>query len=351
MPIERIAADDFLNLMPFVPVFDVRSPGEFSRAHLPDACSLPIFNDEERAIIGTAYKQESREQAIRSGLQFYGPKLLALVDQVLAHFRDRKIDHRKLVVHCWRGGMRSAAVAWLLDLYGFEVFVIKGGYKAVRKLLLAEFEKDRQLIIIGGYTGSNKTGLLQVMKKRGKTIIDLEDLAAHKGSAFGNLEQLIQPSQEMFENLLGIELYKNRFCEHIWLEGESQRIGLINIPLTFYQKMRQAPMVFLNVPFESRLAHIIEGYGKASKEKLINAIIRLQKRLGGLETKNAIAALLENDMATCFSILLLYYDRWYLRSAMAQDASERKVIELLAESTNEEDNYDLLMQHVRSISI
>lgn len=346
MSITKIDAATFLTLSVGIPVFDVRSPSEYTHAHLPSALSLPLFSDQERKIIGTAYKQESRVKAIRFGLEYFGPKLLPLVDQVLAHFEAEKITHKQVVVHCWRGGMRSAAVAWLLDLYGFEVLLIKGGYKAVRKLLLQQFERKYNITIIGGYTGSNKTGLITTLRKKGKPAIDLEGIAAHKGSAFGNLDQLPQPSQEMFENILAIELYKFKDEAGIWLEGESQRIGHVNIPPGLFEQMRSAKLIFVDITFEERLKHIIEGYGKASKDKLMSATLRLQKRLGGLETKNAINALLEDDINLCFTILLKYYDRWYLRSTYDKQETKREIVRLECATTNETTIYDTLMQHV-----
>ena len=346
MSITKIDASAFLALSAGIPVFDVRSPSEYAHAHLPSAHSLPLFSDQERKVIGTAYKQESRENAIRFGLSYFGPKLLPLLDQVLALVDAENITHKQVVVHCWRGGMRSAAVAWLLDLYGFDVLLIKGGYKAVRKLLLQQFEYNYNITIIGGYTGSNKTGLITTLRKKGKPAIDLEGLAGHKGSAFGNLDQVPQPSQEMFENTLALELYKFKDEAGIWLEGESQRIGHVNIPPSLFAQMRAAQLIFVDIPFEERLKHIIEGYGKASKDKLMSATMRLQKRLGGLETKNAINALLEDDIKLCFTILLKYYDRWYLSSTYDKHEVKRDIVRLDCGTTNESIIYDTLMQYV-----
>lgn len=348
MSITKIEATSLLDFSAAVPVFDVRSPSEFAHAHIPGAISLPLFSDQERKKIGTAYKQESRTKAIRFGLEYFGPKLLPLVDQVLAHMAQQKLEHKKVIVHCWRGGMRSAAVAWLLDLYGFEVFLIKGGYKAVRKVLLAQFEEKYALIVIGGYTGSNKTGLIQTLRQKGKAAIDLEGLAKHKGSAFGNLDQLPQPSQEFFENQLALELYKLRHEPQIFVEGESQRIGHVNIPQTLYQQMRSATLVFVDIPFEQRLNHIMAEYGKASKDKLLSATVRLQKRLGGLETKNAVAALLEDDIQTCFAILLRYYDKWYLHSTYEKEKAPRQILRFECNDCDEEKNYSALMNYVRN---
>jgi tRNA 2-selenouridine synthase len=234
-----------------------------------------------------------------------------------------------VLVHCWRGGMRSAGVAWLLDLYGFTVYTLVGGYKIYRRWVLQQFEKDYPLHLLGGYTGSGKTEVLHALRKAKQVIIDLEALASHKGSAFGNLGLPKQPSQEMFENLLAGELKVRKLdisdnCHLpsvIWLEDESQRIGEVNIPTVFFRQMRTKKLFFLQIPFEERLDFIVKHYGGFEKEKLINAIIRIKKRLGGLETKTAINFLLENDVKGCFGVLLTYYDKLYSKSLQQQRES------------------------------
>jgi tRNA 2-selenouridine synthase len=315
MAIQRVNADEFLALAASVPVADVRSPGEYSHAHIPGAHTLPLFSNEERRLIGTAYKQESREKAIKIGLEFFGKKMVTLVEEAERITGVSGGSSREIAVHCWRGGMRSGAVTWLLDLYGFKVYTLAGGYKSYRRHVLELFKKPWKLNILGGYTGGNKTGIIQCMIKSKVRAIDLEELAEHKGSAFGNLELAQQPSQEQFENLLADKLRRlSESDEPVWLEAESQRIGLINIPNDFFLQMRSSPLWFLDIPFHERLAHIVNGYGKYSKEKLMNAILRIGKKLGGLESKNAVNCLLDDDVPGCFTILLKYYDKLYLKT-------------------------------------
>ena len=220
--------------------------------------------------------------------------------------------------------MRSAGVAWLLDLYGFSVYTLVGGYKVYRKWVLQQFDKEYPLHILGGYTGSGKTEILHAMAKKKECIIDLEGLAHHKGSAFGNFGQPKQPSQEMFENLLAKELkITDDRCKVtqsvIWLEDESQRIGEVNITTPFFRQMRNKKLFFINIPFEERLDFIVQHYGKFEKEKLVNAIIRIKKRLGGLETKTAINYLLEDNIKACFAVLLMYYDKQYLKGLQGRE--------------------------------
>lgn len=283
MPTERLPIDVFLKTAATALLLDVRSPGEYNHAHIPGAVSFPLFTDDERAVVGTAYKQQSREQAIKIGLDYFGPKMRKMVEEVeslvvggwpLAEGNTTN-DQRpttNVCLYCWRGGMRSAAVAWLLNLYGFRVFVLQGGYKRFRQWVLEKVALPYDLKVIGGYTGSGKTGLLHELEQQGETVIDLEALASHKGSAFGAIGLPQQPSQEQFENKLAVALYsKTDTAENdsnffktpcpVWIEDESQRIGTINIPNTFWQTMRTAPVYFLDIPFEQRLQHLVTEYG------------------------------------------------------------------------------------------
>ncbi len=324
MSIQKIDINTFLEFAASAIVLDVRSPGEYKQAHIPGAYSLPLFTDEERKVVGTTYKQQSREAAIKIGLDYFGVKMKAMVEEAEKLMVERfplakapltnNQQRPALLIHCWRGGMRSAAVAWLLDIYGFKVYQLTGGYKAYRKWVLAQFEKDYLFNIIGGYTGSGKTLLIQELIKQQKTVIDLEALANHKGSAFGAVG--MQPKQEMFENLLATKLNSLSTANDqpltcIFIEDESQRIGNLQIPMPLWNIMRKSPVYFVDVPFEERLSFITEEYRQQKKENLVNAIMRIQKRLGGLDTKNAINYLLEDNYMECFRILLKYYDKWY----------------------------------------
>jgi tRNA 2-selenouridine synthase len=337
--VEKINIERFLELSKQHVVIDVRSPAEYAHAHIPGAHSLPLFSDEERRIVGTAYKQQSRESAIKIGLDFFGPKMRKMVEEVESIVGNHQsavggVENglqtaNCILTYCWRGGMRSAGVAWLLDLYGFNVFSLLGGYKKFRNYVLETFKLPFEFKIIGGYTGSGKTEMLNALKDQGEATVDLEEIAKHRGSAFGKME-CKQPSQEMFDNVLAQELRRklalgNRHPDSyrdandgdhspIWLEDESQRIGDINIPYELWKSIRQSPVYFFDIPFEKRLQRIVEEYGDMDNEKLIDCIIRIQKRLGNLETKNAINHLHENNTVECFRILLKYYDKWYLKS-------------------------------------
>jgi tRNA 2-selenouridine synthase len=338
LAIEKINIEYFLELSKHYTVIDVRSPAEYKHAHIPGAYSLPLFTDEERAIVGTAYKQESREIAIKHGLDFFGPKMKKMVEEVesLIHSRDsgvrgselRTPNSKTILVYCWRGGMRSGAVSWLLDVYGLKVYTLIGGYKKFRTRVLDTFKLPFDIKILGGYTGAGKTEVIKELERAGEHVIDLEDIAKHKGSAFGNIGMPDQPTQEMFENILSIRLRTLRYESNnspnsnpqliinhspIWLEDESQRIGLINLPNDLWHTMRRSHLYFLEIPFEERLKHIVEEYGCFDKEKMIDAILRIKERLGGLEAQKAIELLNEDNTIESFRILLKYYDKWYTK--------------------------------------
>lgn len=353
MAITRLDIDAFMQLAPQAVVLDVRSPAEYNHAHIPGAISLPLFSDEERKVVGTAYKQQSREMAIKIGLDFFGPKMRGIVEQTEALCAEKKSGGENstiniktpVLVHCWRGGMRSGGIAWLLDLYGFNVFTLAGGYKRFRNFVLASYTLPVSYNILGGYTGSGKTKVLHELSQKGNPVIDLEGLANHKGSAFGAIGQPQCPTQEMFENLLATNIRK--FAENkmqIWIEDESQRIGPINLPPPFWNILKQSPVYFLDIPFEKRLSQLECEYGKLEKEKMVNAIIRIQKRLGGLETKTAINFLLEDNVKECFRILLKYYDKLYLKGLNNKDGQATKIIKIESDSTDTGVNLDKLLK-------
>jgi tRNA 2-selenouridine synthase len=263
--------------------------------------------------------------------------------------------------------MRSAGVAWLLDLYGFKVYTLTGGYKKFRRLVLDTFSLNFKFSILGGFTGSGKTELLKELKENGERVINLEGLANHKGSAFGNIGLPAQPSQEMFENKLALQLraLSNesntdysitpfRATEHsegwerssggIWLEDESQRIGLVNIPNNIWRQMRQSELYFLDIPFEERLKYIIKEYGNLDQEKMTEAIKRIREKLGGLNAKNAIEQLQWGDIEGCFRILLAYYDKYYLKALHNRESLDALLYRIDCKSVTPENTRQLVRE-------
>lgn len=301
-----IEAHQISELTDALKIIDVRSPKEFSQGHIPGAYNLPLFSNEERALVGTCYKQKGKEPAIKIGLEIVGPKMASFIEDA------QKISpNKQILVHCWRGGMRSSSMAWLLELTGFDVSILKGGYKAYRNFALAIFNEDYKLKILGGKTGSGKTQLLHQMNKLGIQIIDLEAIAHHKGSAFGKIGHDAQPTSEQFENNLAMALQTLNAKKEIWLEDESKGIGKCFIPMNFWQKMRLAPLFVVSINDEKRIENLLKDYGNANKEELAEPIKNLEKRLGNEKMKEALKNLEEGDLKAVTKIMLYYYDKTY----------------------------------------
>jgi tRNA 2-selenouridine synthase len=288
------------------PILDVRAPAEYAQGHIPGALSLPLFTDEERARIGTTYKQVNPEKAVLLGLDFFGPKMRAMAEQA-----KKLAPGQEVRLHCWRGGMRSGAVLWLLELAGFHVNLLDKGYKDFRHWALAEFARPRQLRVLGGYTGSGKTAALHELARRSEPVLDLEGLANHLGSSFGSLGQPPQPTQEQFENDLAMALAKLPDDRPIWVEDESRTIGGLGIPAPFFEQMRAAPLLVLDVPQAARVQYLAADYGRHDAGGLAAAVLRLRKRLGGLVTKEALGAIADGDMPRMVELVLTYYDKAY----------------------------------------
>jgi tRNA 2-selenouridine synthase len=343
--LNQITVEEHLNSSNKLVIIDVRSPSEFTKGHINGAINIPLFSDKERAKIGTLYKQKGREEAVLEGLDIVGPKLKNIVTEVKQVASDKRV-----VLYCWRGGMRSSSVAWLLNTAGFNVSVIKGGYKAYRRYLLEQFTKSYKLVMLGGPTGSKKTEILHCLRNIGEQVIDIEALAHHKGSAFGNLEGIEQPSTETFENNLALELMKMNKDKVIWLEDESKTIGIAHIPHEFWLKMKTAPLIYMELPFESRVNHIVNTYGNFPKENLQKAIDKIKKRLGGLAHKEAIDALLNNDLRKTAKILLQYYDAaYYYNSHKRLDKSSIYHLKFDYDEPNKIANN--LLMHIKKINI
>lgn len=344
MAIKTLYIDNFISQSNGNVVIDVRSPSEYQHAHFPGAISIPLFDDEERKVVGTTYKQKSRESAIKIGLDFFGPKMRGIVEQVEEIMQ--KAHSKTIFIHCWRGGMRSGAIAWLLDLYGFDVHLLKGGYKAYRNWVLAQFVKKYNLIILSGYTGSGKTEILHEFERMGEAVIDLEALAAHKGSTFGALGQGSQPSTEYFENLLALKLYeltKEDEERLIWVESESNRLGIDLVNFQFHQQMKEATCIHIEVPKEARINKIVEEYGVFDKDELMAGVDRISKRLGGLSTKQAKEFIAKEDFYDAFEILINYYDKAYDASKLFQPP----ILDIHLEGTDADVNAGIVLEQIR----
>jgi tRNA 2-selenouridine synthase len=307
MAVRIINVNEFLEHAERFPVADVRSPCEFLSGHIPGAVNIPLFSDSERESVGTKYKKEGRIPAIREGVKLISPSLITKLDRAIRLAQDGK-----LLVHCWRGGMRSEAMSWLFSLGGLEIEVLEGGYKQYRHHILESLSKKRKMIVLGGMTGSSKTHILRNLKESGNLIIDLEGLANHKGSAFGSLGQPPQPTTEHYANLLFNELKTIDPETPFWLEDESRNIGTVFLPDPFYSNMQDTPVILLLMDIKTRLPRLMEEYSEFPPEQLKDSVLRISKRLGGDNTRDALKAIDEGDFAKAIEITLLYYDKAYM---------------------------------------
>ncbi len=288
-------------------IFDVRSPGEYAQGRLPGARSLPLFSDAERAAVGTLYKQVGKEQAIEQGLEFVGPKLASFVTGTKTHLQGGLAK-----IHCWRGGMRSSSMAWLLQTAGLRTATLQGGYKAFRRWVLECFQQPRHLVVLGGLTGSGKTSILHALQHQGEQVLDLEELAGHRGSSYGMVGMhLPQPSNEQFENEIAYRLAAFNPQRRIWVEDESRLLGKCQIPNTLYQQIRAAPLIYIDCPLAERLERLLQEYGSAPAGHLIDSTERLGRRLGGAKTKEIIALIQAGELKPAIELSLQYYDRTY----------------------------------------
>ncbi len=291
------------------PVLDVRCPAEFARGHIPAAHNLPLFSDEERAAVGTLYRTDGHQAAVRLGLALVGPKLSGLGD-TLCRLHEAG-GGAPLRIHCWRGGMRSASLAWLAATLGLPAELLEGGYKAYRRWVLARFERPWPLRLLGGRTGTGKTDLLLELARRGVACVDLEGLAHHRGSSFGGLGLPPQPSTEHFENQLAAALARQDGAGEIWLEAESAQVGRCRIPAGLWRRMQAAPVLEVRRPLEERLRRLVAVYGHQNPAALTEATRRIGRRLGPERTAAALAAIDRSDWHEACRQMLDYYDRCY----------------------------------------
>lgn len=300
-----IDIDQFIKLSETYPVLDVRTPAEYEQGHIPGAINLPLFTNEERIVVGTLYKQKGKQTAVLKGLEIVGPKLQEYVKEAIKLNRDGNF-----LVHCWRGGMRSSSMAWFIETYGFKCFTLKGGYKNYRKNVLSSFNATKNIILLGGRTGSGKTKILKELKKLGEQVIDLEMAAHHRGSSFGALGET-PVTQEQFENDLALQFSETDPQKNTWVENESRMIGTKVIPSGLWDQMNKATVISIDLPIEVRIEQLVKEYGKYSTEELIAATERISRKLGGQHAKRAIDALKAGDHSAAFEICLVYYDKTY----------------------------------------
>jgi len=339
--LQIISVSDYCNKLFHIPVIDVRSPAEFQQGHIPNAINIPLFSNEERVIVGTTYKQQSKEKAIEIGYEFVEPKLALFLE---------KCTHKKtndgIVIHCWRGGMRSQSFAEHLVKNGFKnVYLIQGGYKTFRTLVLQTFTENYTLTVLGGYTGSGKTEILHELEKMGEQVIDLEKFANHKGSAFGGFDHIPQPTSEQFENNIFWKWKKLDLTKNIWIEDESRNIGNALLPANLYQNIRSQKTIFVDIPRKERAKFLVEGYSHYSHKDLADAISRITKKIGGLNSQQALNALQNKKYHQVVELVLHYYDKRYLIGLQKRKAENVTKLEL--KSTHHQQNAIQLIELIK----
>jgi len=327
----KLSAKDFLSLTDHLPLVDVRSPAEYEHAHIPGAVNIPLFDNEERKQVGIRYKQGGKENAVLLGLEYVGPKMVDFVKQA-----KRLARNKKILVHCWRGGMRSGSMAWLFETAGLEVTVLEGGYKAYRHYIREQFSKPVNMIVLGGYTGSGKTAVLKELEIHGEQFLDIEGIAHHKGSVFGPLGQKKQPSNEQFENNLADVWRKFDFSKPVWVEDESRQLGSCGIPDPLFTRMRQAPVIKIVIPKPERVKRLVYEYGGFDRKVLAEQIEKIRERLGGQFANEALKALHDGNLEFVANLTLRYYDKAYEYGISKRDTG--KVMSLELQKDNPEAN-------------
>jgi tRNA 2-selenouridine synthase len=317
-------------------ILDVRSPSEFTEGHIAGARSWPLFDDLERAEIGTLYKQKSREQAIDLGLELIGPRMVEMARYARNLFEaqtdaDGNPTRNSLLIHCWRGGMRSESVAWLVRAAGVPAVVLEGGYKAYRTFARAQFDRHINFAVLGGLTGSAKTEVLHELDKLpGESVIDLEGIAKHFGSAFGNLEEHPQPTSKQLSNDLFAVLRdlnawgdKGERTRPIWIENESRSIGRVDMPEPIFSQMISSNCYEMQRTNKDRVDHLVGMYGEIDTSLLATAFEKIAPKLGGDNAQEALAALEVGNLARAAEIALVYYDKTYAHGLKKRSGGKR----------------------------
>ena len=296
------------------PIFvDLRSEGEFEKGTIPGAISMPVLSNEERKIVGTLYVSGDVKGAKEKGVEFFAPKLTEYYKNI-----SQMEEEHDVVLFCSRGGYRSTALFNLLKTLGHNVYKLNHGYKAYRRYVLNFMETlgDYDYVVLKGYTGCGKTEILRELKERGENVLDLEDLARHRGSLFGGVGMGAQPSQKTFESEL-MESFKSFKPGPVFVEGESSRIGSINLPNQLIKAMANSERVFLIADrLERRVERIksdyLKDYGPYKKEEIVSAFENLKRYISGERYENYLKMIDEENFDFVIEDLIVkYYDANY----------------------------------------
>lgn len=311
------------DLAAFDEIIDVRSPGEFAEDHIPGAINLPVLDDAERERVGTLYKQVSSFEAKKVGAALVSRNIAQHLD---VWFADKPKAYRPLV-YCWRGGSRSGSLTHVLQKIGFGAVQLEGGYKAYRRHVVAELTRLPTLFgyrVVSGPTGSGKSRLLQVLANEGAQVLDLEALAAHRGSLLGALPGQAQPSQKSFESAIWFALSRFDPARPVFVESESKKIGALRVPDALITAMRASACLRLEVPLTARVQLLTEDYMHFLHDpETINRQLGYLAPLRGSETIAAWQALASQRAwpELVAALLEQHYDPTYLRSLAKNYAS------------------------------
>jgi len=326
-------------------LIDVRSPSEYYKGHLPNSINIPLFDNDERSIIGTIYKKEGRKKAVLEGLNIFEKKIELLLDNLFNSIESyttipNKNNELFLRIYCSRGGMRSQSIAWLLEKYKLNSITLKGGYKKYRRWVLDSFSKKLNIVVIGGKTGTGKTRLLSLLEKYKYQTIDLEGFACLRGSTFGGLGMKKQPSNEQFENIIAEKLNSFKCSNNIFVEAESANIGKCKIPHEFFNQMKNSRRIEIIRSESNRLDELIDTYSVFKKEELQESVLRIKKRLGPQRTKIALESIHNEKWDLVCRSVLDYYDKCYEYEKLGKtnikilDLTDKKYDERIIELIN-----------------
>ena len=332
-------------------LIDVRSPEEYYKGHMPNSISIPIFNNEERSIIGKKYKYYGRENAVREGFKIIENKIDKIINKFILIKKefdistiDKTANDTYIKIYCARGGMRSQSMLWLLEKFHYPCITLNGGYKTYRNWVLNIFKDRQKIIVIGGKTGTRKTKILEKLRALGYQILDFENLANHRGSSFGGLGMKEQPTNEQYENLIAEDLNKFNKKKIIFVEAESANIGKNRIPHELYKQMKNSKRIEIIRNEKIRIKELINTYSKYKKNDLKESVLKITKRLGPQRTKSAINSIDNEDWENVCKSVLDYYDRCY-----EHELKDKKDVNVL--DMNLRTDYEIINEIIKIISI
>ena len=321
-------------------LIDVRSPDEYYKGHMPNSINIPIFNNQERSIIGKKYKISGREIAVREGFKIIANKIdkllnkfILIKNEFLISTEEYLSNEKNIKIYCARGGMRSQSMFWLLEKFNYPCITLNGGYKTYRNWVLNSFEDKQKIIVIGGKTGTRKTKILNKLKSLEFQILDFELLANHRGSSFGGLGMKDQPTNEQYENLIAEDLDKFNKKDFIFVEAESPNIGKNRIPHEFYKQMKNSKRIEIIRDEKIRIKELVNTYSKYKKNDLKESVFKISKRLGPQRTKSAINFIDNEDWENVCKSVLDYYDRCYEHEL--KEKEDVKILNMELRSDNE----------------